>query len=73
MAKKKGPKSITLIASNSKPPALKLKPGKLDVRVVSIVDGSLGKPKKLAARLCGGTSSCYALFDIEAAVSNPAK
>jgi hypothetical protein len=55
----------TFIVSNSKKPAITLKPGqKIQVTSVQLVDPSLKKAKKGAARLCGGTSTCIALIDI---------
>ncbi len=62
----------SFIVSNSKNPSVTLKPGqKFQVASVQLVDPSLKPVKKVAARLCGGTSTCLALIDISDKVSNP--
>jgi hypothetical protein len=54
-----------LIVSDQKNPTIDLKPGmRLDVVSVSLVDDSLNKPQTIGARLCGGTSTCIALIEI---------
>lgn len=58
---------IALIASKDPNPAVKVKPGmKLRVVSVSLVDPSGTKVDAVGARLCGGTSTCLALVDIQA-------
>ena len=65
-------KKTSFIVSNSKNPAVTLKPGqKFEVTTVQLVDHSLKPIKKGAARLCGGTSTCVALVNIGDNVSNP--
>ncbi len=57
---------MSLIDSADKAPKIAVKPGmKFEVQSVSIIDSDLKKPKKVAARLCGGTSTCLALVEIE--------
>jgi len=56
---------MKLIISNDKQPRVSVKPGqKLEVVSVSLADVNLKKPKRIGARLCGGTSTCLALMDI---------
>ena len=58
--------TMKLIVAKQKNPKVVLKPGmKLRVVSVSMAGPDLKKPKKLAARLCGGTNTCIALVDIE--------
>lgn len=62
MAEKKS--KHTFVVSDEKNPKITVKPGmKLEVVTVSLVDSTLKKPKKIAARLCGGTSTCLALVE----------
>ena len=57
---------MKFIVSKEKRPKVALKPGqKLEVVSVALLDANLKKPSKIAARLCGGTSTCLALVDIE--------
>lgn len=64
--KKKPKAKMRLIDSADKNPKIALKPGmKFEVQSVPIIDADLKKPKKVAARLCGGTSTCLALVEIE--------
>jgi hypothetical protein len=59
-------RSVTLVQSEEKSPAVSLKPGmQFDVVAVRLVDAQLGRAKKLAARLCGGSSTCLALIDVD--------
>ena len=56
---------MKLIISDEKQPKVTLKPGmKLEVVSVSLASTDLKKPKKIAARLCGGTSTCLALIEV---------
>lgn len=65
MAKDKRNPKHTLIISDDKNPKVTVKPGqKLRVVTVSMVGPDLKKPAKVAARLCGGTSTCLALVEI---------
>lgn len=65
MAKDEGSPKHTFIVSNDKNPKVALKPGmKLQVMTVSLLGPDLKKPSKVAARLCGGTSTCLALVEI---------
>jgi hypothetical protein len=65
MARAKGKSKHTFIVSNEKNPKVALKPGmKLQVATVALVGPDLKKPSKIAARLCGGTSTCLALVEI---------
>jgi hypothetical protein len=57
--------SLTLIASDSKNPVGKSKPGtKLQVVSVALAGSASGKRPKIGARLCGGTSTCLAVVEI---------
>lgn len=65
MRKDKGTPKHTFIVSNEKNPRVTLKPGqRLQVVTVSLAGPDLKKPSKVAARLCGGTSTCLSLVDI---------
>ncbi len=56
---------VHLIQSDDKEPTVKLKPGmRFEVRHTTVVDAELKEAKKLAARLCGGTSTCLALVEV---------
>lgn len=62
----KAPARVKLMVSDEKRPKVQLKPGvKFHVTSVSLVDATLKRPSRLGARLCGGTSTCIALVDIE--------
>ncbi len=66
-AKKPGSaaRKMKLIVSDEASPAVKLKPGqKLHVTAVSVITPDLKKGGPIAARLCGGTSTCLALVEI---------
>ncbi len=59
-------KAIKFIETEVENPSIDLKPGmKFKVEVIELVDSNLKPIKKGAARLCGGTSTCLALVDIE--------
>ena len=61
---KKSVKRLHLIASDSASPAISVKPGmKLHVVSVKIVDAQLKQAGAIAATLCGGTSTCVAMFE----------
>ena len=73
MAKKKhAPKpgsasqpQITLIVSDSVNPTISVAAGhRFEVVTVDMYDASNQKPATMAARLCGGKSTCLALVDI---------
>lgn len=80
MATSKGPKAaavskarkpssasskMRLIVSDDANPAVVLKAGqKLQVTAVSVVTPELKKSGPIAARLCGGTSTCLAIVEI---------
>ncbi|MCI4679051.1 hypothetical protein K9U39_17665 [Rhodoblastus acidophilus] len=54
-----------LIVSDDAEPAVKLKPGmRFEVVATTIVDVELKEAGKIAARLCGGTTTCLALVEI---------
>jgi len=57
--------SLTLIASDSRNPIGKSKPGtKLQVVSVTLAGTASAKRPKIGARLCGGTSTCLAVFEV---------
>jgi hypothetical protein len=59
-------RKITLISSDNKKPKIELKPGqKLDVFTISVRSPSIKGKKKIGARLCGGTSTCLAMIELE--------
>jgi hypothetical protein len=68
MAKRKASKSTTtahLIVSDEPEPQMRLKPGmKFEVHATSVVDSALRPSTKVAARLCGGTTTCIALVKV---------
>jgi len=69
MAKKQ---TMTLIADKEKSPKVELKAGQqLKVVSVKIAGPQLAKMKRVGATLCGGTSTCLAVVDIESEASNP--
>lgn len=56
---------MKLIVSDDDKPAVVLKAGqKLQVTAVSVVTPELKKGGPIAARLCGGTSTCLAIIEI---------
>lgn len=57
--------AVHLIVSDEANPPIPLVPGKnWRVTSVSVVTPELKKSKAVAARLCGGTSTCLALVEI---------
>jgi hypothetical protein len=57
--------TVHLIESDDAEPKVKIKPGtKFEVRATQVVDTQLTPTGKVAARLCGGTSTCVALVEI---------
>ena len=55
-------RELRLIVSDSPKPAVQLEAGmKLEVVAVSLVNPALKSARPIAARLCGGTSTCVAL------------
>ena len=61
----KSQKTLKLILSDEKNPKVSLKLGmRLDEVAVSLADPKLKRAKPIAARLCGGSSTCLALVDI---------
>lgn len=68
MAKKrKAQRKLHLVMANEKLPAVKLKAGqKLEVIAVKMISAvGQAKPRRGAARLCGGTSTCLALTFVD--------
>jgi hypothetical protein len=64
-ARKSTSSKLTLIVSDEKNPKVGLKPGmKLEIVSVRFAEPTL-KSTKVAARLCGGTSTCVALVETE--------
>lgn len=56
---------ITLIASDSKNPIGKTKPGtKLEVVSVTLATSTSGKRLQIGARLCGGSGTCLAVHEV---------
>jgi hypothetical protein len=56
---------IHLIESDDVEPNLKLKAGmRFEVQATTIVDINMKPAGKVAARLCGGTTTCLALIEI---------
>jgi hypothetical protein len=65
MATPETPATVHLIVSDESEPAIKVKTGtKFEVHSVKVVDASLKGTDKIAARLCGGTSTCLALVKV---------
>ena len=59
--------NLRLIVSDEMKPSIPLKPGmKLEVVSVSVVDPALRRSRAVAARLCGGTSTCLAARESKA-------
>lgn len=57
--------TVHLIESEDSAPTIQLKAGmRFEVRTTRIVDTSLRPSQKVAARLCGGTSTCLALVEL---------
>lgn len=61
-----GPHGGHLIVSDDQNPAVRLEPGK-KYEVVSVIlsDAELKAAQPNAARLCGGTSTCIALVELD--------
>lgn len=58
-------KTLKLIVSDEKQPAVDLKPGmRLDVVSITLLDPQFKKARAGGARLCGGTNTCLALHEI---------
>jgi hypothetical protein len=54
-----------LVVSDETEPAVKVKPGmRFEVHALTVVDPELKVSDKVAARLCGGTSTCIALVEV---------
>jgi hypothetical protein len=63
---KQPPSGSHLVVSDDQSPSLKLKAGmKFEVHAVTLVDADLKPAGPVAARLCGGTSTCLALIELE--------
>ncbi len=61
---KKG--NITLVVSDSKSPLGSATPGKrMDVVGITLAGPKAGSLAKVGSRLCGGTSTCLALMEID--------
>lgn len=59
------PATIHLIVSDESEPTIKVKAGaKFEVHSVKVVDAAFKPSDKVAARLCGGTSTCIALLKV---------
>lgn len=59
------PKKSHLIVSEKDEPTVAIKSGmRFEARSISIVDEQFVASHKVAARLCGGTSTCLALVEI---------
>lgn len=65
-SKRKTKTTAHIIVDENVVPKLGLRPGmKFEVHATTVVDASLKKPRTVAARLCGGTSTCIALVEID--------
>ncbi len=65
-ASRKARATVNLIVSERKVPKVELRPGmRFEVNTVRVVDERLTKPISVGARLCGGTSTCLALIDLD--------
>jgi hypothetical protein len=68
MAKRKSEKAsrtVHLIVSDDAEPTVKLKAGmRFEVHATTVRDAELKPAGKVAARLCGGTSTCLALVEL---------
>lgn len=55
-----------LLVTDEQEPTIKIKSGmKFEVTSIPLIDASSGDPTKVAARLCGGTSYCIALTELD--------
>lgn len=62
---KESKENFHLIVSDDTSPTVRLAPGmRFEVRAVTIVDAELKQAGPVAARLCGGTTTCLALIEI---------
>ena len=58
--------TIRLIESDEQNPRIVAEPGtRIEVVGIELISGETQKPRKMAARLCGGTSTCLALVKTE--------
>lgn len=58
--------AVNLVLSEDKVPRIELKPGmRFEVASVAVVDEKLTRKTGVGARLCGGTSTCLALIDLD--------
>lgn len=65
MAKKRA-RHITLVVSESKKPLGAVKPGtQMNVVGVTLAGAKAGAATRIGARLCGGTSTCLAVIEID--------
>lgn len=66
MAKKeRAAGTVCLVVDAAKNPPVTVKAGqRLNVVAVDLMSAGPKRPKKLGARLCGGTSTCLALVDV---------
>ena len=72
MAKKQNEQSLNLVVSDRKDGGIGAQPGqRLDVVAVKLIEPTAGRPAKLGARLCGGTSTCLALVELRGDRDNP--
>jgi hypothetical protein len=59
-------RNLNLIVSDTKNPVGTAKPGtKLEVVGVTLAGPKGAAKRRIAARLCGGTSTCLALVDVD--------
>ncbi len=59
-------RKLNLIVSDQKNPIGSAKPGStLEVVAVALTGGKASSKQRIGARLCGGTSTCLALVDVE--------
>jgi hypothetical protein len=57
--------TVHLIESDDLSPSITLKSGmRFEVKTTQVVDGALQPSQKIAARLCGSTSTCLALVEL---------
>lgn len=57
--------TVHLIESDDASPSITLTPGmRFEVKTTQVVDAALQPSQKVAARLCGSTSTCLALVEL---------
>jgi len=57
--------TVHLIESDKENPAITLTSGmRFEVKTTQVVDAALQPSQKIAARLCGSTSTCLALIEV---------